>query len=319
MILVIAHDADTHAKRVVTSLRGLGASVETLDLAAIPREVAPSLAFGPGPSHQRLRLLRKEAPALEASALTAVYWRRPMPYQPHEELSAEMASFAFEQCHAAVSGLWGALDVAWMNEPWVDERASHKPAQLAAAQAAGLIVPPTLMTSSPAEAEAFLDGLAGQPVIHKTLRPGETTWRPTRFVGPAERARLADLRFAPAILQAYVAGVDVRVTVVGDRVFAADIDVRGSDSPEDFRYASEQATHFSAIELPADLERRVLELERRLGLVYGALDFRRDADGRYHFLEVNTSGQWLWVEEATRQPITRAVAEWLAAPPRRPG
>jgi glutathione synthase/RimK-type ligase-like ATP-grasp enzyme len=47
---------------------------------------------------------------------------------------------------------------------------------------------------------------------------------------------------------------------------------------------------------------------RRLGLVYGAIDMRRTADGRYVFLEINPAGQWLFIEERTKQPITSAVA-----------
>ncbi len=48
-----------------------------------------------------------------------------------------------------------------------------------------------------------------------------------------------------------------------------------------------------------------------LGLVYGAVDLRRAPDGREVFLEINPAGEWLFVEERTRQPITKALAEVL--------
>ena len=52
---------------------------------------------------------------------------------------------------------------------------------------------------------------------------------------------------------------------------------------------------------------------RRLGLVYGAMDLRRTPDGDHVFLEVNTAGEFLFVEERTGQPISRAIADWLAS------
>ena len=41
------------------------------------------------------------------------------------------------------------------------------------------------------------------------------------------------------------------------------------------------------------------------------MDFRLDDDGRLFFLEANSSGQWLFLEDRTGQPITAAVAEAL--------
>ena len=52
----------------------------------------------------------------------------------------------------------------------------------------------------------------------------------------------------------------------------------------------------------------------RLGLVYGAIDLRRTPEGDHVFLEVNTAGEFLFVEERTGQPIARAIAEWLTRP-----
>jgi hypothetical protein len=52
----------------------------------------------------------------------------------------------------------------------------------------------------------------------------------------------------------------------------------------------------------------------RLGLVYGAIDLRRTPEGEHVFLEVNTAGEFLFVQERTGLPIAEAVADWLARP-----
>jgi hypothetical protein len=43
------------------------------------------------------------------------------------------------------------------------------------------------------------------------------------------------------------------------------------------------------------------------------VDLRRTPSGEHVFLEVNTAGQWLFVEQATGQPIAQALAEALVA------
>jgi len=162
----------------------------------------------------------------------------------------------------------------------------------------------------PDDARAFLLEMGERPVIQKPLRPTEASWRPTRFITPTDRERLEDLRLAPAILQAYVPGTDIRVTVAGDRLFATAIDASETRSPQDFRPVFDQA-RVSPCDLPPAVAARVRTLLGMLGLRYAAIDFRRTDDGEHVFLEANPAGQWLFLEARTAQPITRAVADVL--------
>jgi len=308
VILVVSHPEDAHAGPVIEEVERHGVRCALLDLATLPRKVG--LSFSAGRRTNGATFTGLDGRRLEASEIGAVWWRRPRPYVLDEALSPAYATYATVQVHAALSGAWGSLTAGWMNEPWADERASHKPAQLAAAEAAGLAVPPTLVSCVPDDARAFLLEMGDRPVIQKPLRPTEASWRPTRFVTPADLDRLDDLRLAPAILQAYVPGTDVRVTAVAGRLFATAIDARETGSPQDFRPVYAQS-RVSACRLPAEVERGVLALLAALGLSYAAIDFRRTDDGRYLFLESNPAGQWLFLEDRTGQPITRAVAEAL--------
>jgi hypothetical protein len=308
MILVVSHPGDPHAATVMEQVRLLGDRCALLDLSSIPRQTG--LSFSAGRGRGGAAFTGVDGVRLEASEIEAVWWRRPRPYVIDEALSPAYSAWATVQVHAALSGIWGSLRAGWMNEPWADERASHKPAQLAAAEAAGLTVPPTLVTCVPEDARTFLGELGDAAVIQKPLRPTGESWRPTRFVTSPDRDRLDDLRLAPAILQAYVPGVDIRVTVAGGRVLATAIDARQTSSPQDFRSVYAQCL-VSACRLPADVEAGVLAMVEALGLRYAAVDFRRSNDGRHHFLEANPAGQWLFLEDRTGQPITRAVAEAL--------
>ena len=47
-----------------------------------------------------------------------------------------------------------------------------------------------------------------------------------------------------------------------------------------------------------------------LDLSYGAIDMIFDGSD-YYFLEINSMGQWLWIEDFTEMPITKTIAELL--------
>jgi len=95
---------------------------------------------------------------------------------------------------------------------------------------------------------------------------------------------------------------------VGGRLFAAEIDAGGA---ADFRLVYRQAQVRPA-RLPRPVARGLRALLRRLGLLYAAVDLRRTAEGEHLFLEVNPSGQFLFVEERTGQPIADALCDLLA-------
>jgi glutathione synthase/RimK-type ligase-like ATP-grasp enzyme len=138
-------------------------------------------------------------------------------------------------------------------------------------------------------------------------------WRETRLLREEDIAHLETVRLAPVIFQEYVpAEVDLRITVVGDRLFPAAIYSQSTDYPVDFRMSLGQAAVSTAV-LPQEIDMKLRELINRLGLLYGAIDMRRTPSGEHVFLEVNTAGEFLFIEERTGQEITKALADLLAS------
>ncbi len=90
---------------------------------------------------------------------------------------------------------------------------------------------------------------------------------------------------------------ELRVTVIGDKVFAARI--HSQDDPRtaiDCRDMSAEIRYEKAA-LPAKIERRCLDLVRSYGLTFGALDIIVTPNEDYVFLEMNPVGQFLFVQE----------------------
>lgn len=308
MIAVISHAADDHADGVLGALRRTGHPALLIDTARFPKESAVTQSFGNG--HPDLRL-NQDGATVDLTACGAAWWRRPQPYGLPDGLDPATTSFAYSECHEAISGLWAALPATWVNPPEQDERAHHKPLQLAEAARAGLPVPRTCITNDPDEARRFIEAIHPARTVYKTFLASEEHWRETRILQPAEMDMLDLVRVAPVIFQEYVdADADIRVTALGDRLFATAIRPRRGGYEVDYRMDMDGAS-FEETTLPADTRRGIGCLLRALGLRYGALDFRRTPDGRHVFLEVNPAGEWRFVEERTGQPITEGMAAYL--------
>lgn len=131
--------------------------------------------------------------------------------------------------------------------------------------------------------------------------------------------RLDDVYSCPIIFQEYVKkALELRITVVGDRVFSCAIysqDIHATR--DDWRKYAEACRH-ERHALPTDIERRCIELTRELGLNFGCIDMILTPEGRYVFLEINPGGAWLWVQMLTGMPIADAIADLLTPSSRAP-
>ncbi len=310
MILVVSHLADPHATTVLEQLAQARAHAILFDTGHFPRESRLHITHENGkPSAMALTL---DGTRHDLSAVRTVWWRRPLPHQIQSEVvSGEDRGFAYGECHAAISGLWSCLDAHWVNEPARDEVAARKAYQLKVAAALGFRVPRTLITNDPVSAAAFIEAEGTNGTIYKAFSATEQTWRETRLLKPEERTQLQAVRFAPVIFQEHIrADIDLRITVVGDEIFPAEIQSGKTDYHVDFRMHMHQAPMRAHV-LPDEITGKLRAFMNMLGLVYGAIDMRLTPAGEYVFLEVNPAGQWLFIEERTHQPITAALVTYL--------
>ena len=181
---------------------------------------------------------------------------------------------------------------------------SSKPYQCALIERFGFATPPTLVTTDPAAALAFWQRHG--TVVYKSI--GSVRSVVTRLT-PDHRARLASLGTCPTQFQAYVHGRDTRVHVVGERVFACDVEAEA----DDYRYAARRGVPVALrpVVLPAEIADRCRALVAGLGLVFGGIDLRRTPDGQWVCFEVNPSPGFTFYESATGAPIAAAVADFL--------
>ena len=307
---------DAHAYAVAEAVTRKGGAVTLWHTADFPHCADETVLFEEGRWHVRVR-----GPALELEdfRFDTVWHRRPTLGLTGDKLHPADREFALRECRLFRSSLFGLIapDAFWVNPPEAVARASRKPLQHQVAHEVGMATPDTAYTNDPDVIRAFLSRRGGQ-VVYKPLhgvswRNGDARWTPYTNV-LTEEALVADhlLRAAPGIYQELLfKDYELRVTVLGHHVLAARI---LSQETQNGRVDWRRSYHELRIEpftLPPELAQQCRELLKRLGLVFGCVDFVVTTDGRAVFLEVNESGQFLFVERYAEIPLLDAFAELL--------
>lgn len=127
----------------------------------------------------------------------------------------------------------------------------------------------------------------------------------------AEDIDEASIKACPVLLQEFIPkNADIRYYYVAGNHFAARIDSQvHEDSEVDFRKKPDAPT--APFDPPPKLKAYVDQISQATGLRYSAFDFAELKNGEFVFFEFNPIGNWLWIEQITELPISKAIADSL--------
>jgi len=340
-IVIVTEAYDPHADYMIRLLRRMDEQPIRLHTGDLPLEASLSFRYT---SAGWSGAIQAQGRSIDVTQIRSIWWRRPQSPRLPLDLPEEESEFARLEWQYSMRGVWDSIDCYWMSKPQQIALASAKPGQLARAAALGFEVPRTLITIEPEEARAFYDACDGR-MIYKVLSdpllgltgrmdemnrrmeaqqraelpPGQKLieFRPrgvyTTLIKEEQLSMLETIRLSPCLFQEYVPkAVELRVTVVGDDIFAAEIDSQSNERTSiDWRHYDVEVP-YRKTELPPELAARCHALTRSYGLNYGAIDLILTPDGRYVFLEINPNGQWLWVQKLVPDlQIGPAIADRL--------
>lgn len=306
MIAVVSTADDVHYQCVAEELRRMGKESFLVEIPKLGNEARFTMATG-GERYQRWSVPGHDPIDLEK--VDCVWYRRIYPpvLTPAPAAKAD-ADWALREWREATTAAFAASGVRFVSDPWAQELAGMKPYQLRVAQTGGLRVPDTLMTNDAEAARAFVNKHGGR-VVHKVVKTPRDRFVGTKKWHPDDEAELKWLYLTPTFFQEQiVAPHELRLTIVGRRIFAAEFEV-GADLAD---ARSLLDVPFVQHQLPQETAALLLKLMDELGLQYGTIDLKHCENGEYVFLEINPQGQFLYVEIKTGMPITRAMAELLA-------
>lgn len=270
----------------------------------------------------------------------AVWWWPAIPQVEDRMLHAALSSVMApglvatlgDVAHRTVKQHLRALRTAfpgsrYVNPPEAIERTGDRPYHLALAARLGFNVLKTLQSDDPSQARRWVRARFAdrERVLWKSpehvffdVNDGDGRTVERRKFGVPTELRQADesnwayesVRVTPRIFQVLIDGPDVRVTVVGRRVFAVKLTPRGElGKVRDVRAYRPIYQRFE--DLTGGQQQMCRRLVRALGLLHAELDFKLMPDGRLVLLELQGDGAWADTELETGQHVGEAFAQLL--------
>ena len=326
-ILIYTNQDDPHTDDIVEILVEQNHRVFRLNTDDVPNNIEFDCGFvGLGQAAGRLRHTAT-GEVVESQNIRSVWLRRPDEFVFPKSLPKPEREFGAREIEQVIWSLFHSLDCYWLSHPTSIRMASWKGEQLHRARRMGFEVPRTLVSNEPRRVRDFWDLCKGN-VVFKPLSAAKLNHGPEASTTPARTAPpagttpvtedmlplLESVRIVPAAFQEYVAKRhELRVTVIGDAVFAAEIHSQEHPATRiDWRHSAAPIPYHAA-DLPEEIADRCLRFVKSYGLNFGAIDIIVTSDGRYVFLENNPVGQFIFVEKLVPElRMKEALASCLA-------
>ena len=310
-ILIISEPTDSHAQAIVNALtKHRVNNIHSIDFSNFSALMGMNLALSARDSG-KFWLQIGQNKLIDSSEISAVWWRRPQNYRQHlQSIEPLSRHFAMTDSTSSFNSMWQANDCLWVNNITRDAAAAHRPWQLELAKQCGLRIPDTLWTPTLDRLKQFWLRYHGE-IVYKPLLQNFHSENEARRIKPEEFDQIDKVQLAPMLFQQWIPSIaDIRVTIVGEEVFTAAVNLN-KNVPFN---ATTQATtpYYQRHTLPAQTQEKLLLLMKQMYLEYGVIDLRLRPDGEYVFLELHTTGEFLTVERTCQLPISDSLALHLA-------
>jgi len=316
-VLIVSTKLDVATDVVVSLLDRRGVRATRINSEDFPFDSFLATTVTPNSLTTTYRFGALEPVTLED--VSSIWYRRVRsPERPNTMLQG-VYDFCLREARSALLGSILGTNSRIMSPPASIWSAEHKLLQLETARLVGLQIPETVFTNDPNRVMQAFKTFNGK-MIAKPIRTGFVDYGSeqqaifTSQVLESHLERVNDARLSPAIYQPLIPKrFDVRVTAVGSRLFVAEIDSQSDpEASVDWRHTADSHLPHYRSSLPIEVEAGIHKLLSRLGLNFAAIDLIRTPSDQYIFLEVNPSGQWLWLDDMLDLGISEAVADWLA-------
>jgi glutathione synthase/RimK-type ligase-like ATP-grasp enzyme len=253
--------------------------------------------------------------------IKCVWARRPFVELTLEEQSDQSNDFKIwrNEWNKTLLGFYLDLnDAKWLNPLRKAYKAENKYLQMKLAKDIGFRIPDTLVSNNKDSLMDFCSKHNNNVVLKLMSQEFYETKDGFKglYVNKINYDDLKDFNDNcenPIVLQQYIdKSFEVRYTVIGKEHLVCKIDSQKSKVANiDWRrYDIANTPHFK-IEPPESIRRMVNLFMKELQLEYGALDFIVSENNEWYFLEINSMGQWLWIEDLTGLDISGSIVNWI--------
>lgn len=298
-VMILGDSGDFHACHIRDALEATGKKALLLDISRFPEHI--QLSWDPQSGAGHIDGLTERS--LSFDDIGAVYWRTLKLPDFNALADREEWTIAHNDGFSLIRTLLLEPGIRWVNGYDAYRFHQVKPRQLSLASKLGALIPPTVITNNPRQVIDFIETWC--PAIYKPVQGGAHTEMVTPEMLEPERLQKV-LSLCPVTLQKYIEGTNIRTYVLGDNVYSAEIASEAVDFRTDMR------AEVSPIQTPDAIAQLSKKLTSAFGMVWTAIDWRRDGRGTYHFLEANPSPMFYHFEQCTNYPITDDLVRLLA-------
>lgn len=320
LVLLLTHSGDYYTIDLVkAALEKAGAQVLRFNTDSFPIDSTLSITFDGSLSGLTLKLTDQ---SVDLQSVRAIWARRLWPGKLPTELDASFLDHCYRESRTAFFDAMDLLEhCRWINPLRAGRQAESKLRQLKLAAEVGLTIPTTIVSNDPEPVRQLFAQVDGK-MVTKLLGPLSQTMDAsgdfvyTSQVTEEDMQSIHDVRYAPQIFQPLIPKErELRAIFVGDKTFVGSIRANKSDhgAIDWRRLTTTDGVEWVEEELPEEVVQQTQRLMRNMGLLYGAVDFIVDTDGRYIFLELNQAGEWGWLQRDLGLNIAEAIAETLLA------
>lgn len=242
--------------------------------------------------------------------LKSVYFRAPVFLRTGKSYTLQEQLYR-SQWSAFIRNLISFDLAKWVNHPVATYQAENKLYQLKCAKQLGFTVPETYIGNSlphniSTERTYIIKSLDTALFYDK----GQEMFTYSSMVSGQELQK-SEIQFAPIIIQEYLYNkTDIRVTVINDKIFAVGITKNGLQIEGDWRRTSKDELNYKPIDLPQEIQQKIINLMSCLGLTFGGIDLAL-VNNTYYFIEINPTGEWGWLVSASHLPIDKTIVNFL--------
>lgn len=303
MILIIGSEEEYHSKHVFDALKKDGEDVEYWDTRNFPITDKINWYTTQGVNNGNITLNGNK---ISFSDIKSVYWRWRYNFDICKVLNIKAGEYTSNilnyELNATLESLYYSLKCNWVNSIEAINMHKTKAHQLFLLAQNGFRVPKTLISNDSDEIVKFAEE-NNYDLIYKPVQGGCHT----KILSKDDlcQKNINSFKAGAVQFQEKLDGTDIRVYIVGDSIFAAEIQTTSID------FRADNEAKIVPICLPENIVKQCFKIKDLFKLKFTGIDIKTKSNGEFVFIEANPSPMFIGFEKQAGYNITEALCNLL--------